>query len=100
MLHKAQQLIGYHIHAEDGEIGHVDDLLFDDGGWTIRYLVVDTSNWIGGRQVLLSPTVVDRLDSPAKRVYVRLSRDAIKRSPSVETAEIELIETMPALWIM
>ena len=100
MLHKAQKLIGYHIHATDGVIGHVDELLFDDHDWTIRYLVVDTSNWIGGRQVLLSPALVEQLDSPGKKVHVRMSRDAIRQSPSVETAEIELIETMPAVWIM
>lgn len=100
MLHKAQKLIGYHIHATDGVIGHVDDLLFDEHDWTIRYVVVDTSNWIGGRQVLLSPTLVKQLDSPGKKVHVDMSRDAIRQSPSVETAEIELIETMPAVWIM
>ena len=49
MLHKASELLGYHIVATDGEIGHVDDFLIDENGQTLRYLVVDTSNWIGGR---------------------------------------------------
>src|SRR6476660_3534178 len=55
VLHKTSQLRGYHIVATDGEIGHVDDFLIDGGNWTLRYLVVDTSNWIGGRSVLISP---------------------------------------------
>src|SRR4051794_34919661 len=100
MLHKAQKIIGYHIQATDGVIGHVDELLFDEATWTVRYLVVDTSNWIGGRQVLISPTVVEQLDSPGKKIHVRISRDAIRHGPSIQTAEIELIETMPAIWIM
>jgi hypothetical protein len=29
-------LVGYHIHATDGEIGHVVDFLVDDAGWSIR----------------------------------------------------------------
>ena len=48
-LHKTNELRGYHILATDGEIGHVNDFLIDDGGRTVQYLVVDTSNWIGGK---------------------------------------------------
>src|SRR5512141_1565596 len=67
MLHKTSELRGYHIVATDGEIGHVDDFLIDEGGQTVRYLVVDTSNWIGGRSVLISVTAVEQIDSPAKK---------------------------------
>jgi hypothetical protein len=100
VLHKASKIRGFHIRATDGDIGHIEDLLFDEKSWTVRYLVVDTSNWIGGRTVLISPTVIASIDSPAKLILVTLTRDAIERSPSVETAQIELIETMPAAWIM
>ena len=40
---------GCHIEATDGTIGHVDNFLIDEFSWAVRYLVVDTSNWIGGR---------------------------------------------------
>lgn len=100
MLHKTSELRGYHILATDGEIGHVDDLLIDERGWTLRYLVVDTSNWIGGRSVLISATAVERVDSAAKKIHVNLTREAIKRGPSVQTADIDPAETVPALWIM
>ena len=85
--------------ARDGEIGHVDDFLVDEN-WGVRYLVVDTSNWIGGKSVLISPAVIEKVDSPAKEIHVRLKRDEIERSPSVDTAEIELIETLPPVLIM
>ena len=49
MLHKTSELHGYHIMATDGQSGHLDDFLIDEGGRTVQYLVVDTSNWIGGR---------------------------------------------------
>jgi len=100
VLHKIGELRGYHIHAIDGEIGHVDDFLIDDAGQTVRYLVVNTSNWIGGRSVLIGATSIERIDSPAKIIHVRLTRDAITRGPSVETADIDPAETLPALWIM
>jgi PRC-barrel domain protein len=100
MLHKATKVRGFHIHATDGEIGHVDDFLLDEQGWAVRYLVVDTSNWIGGKSVLISPAVVETIDSPKEEIRVRLTRDEIERSPSVETAQIELIETMPSVFIL
>jgi len=36
---------GYHVHATDGEIGHVENLLLDDANWHINYLIIDTKNW-------------------------------------------------------
>ena len=100
MLHKATKVRGFHIHATDGEIGHVDDFLLDEQGWAVRYLVVDTSNWIGGQSVLISPLVVESIDSPNGLIHVRLTRDQIQHSPSVETAQIELIETVPSVFIL
>ncbi|MEO8281450.1 MAG: PRC-barrel domain-containing protein, partial [Ideonella sp.] len=45
----------YHIHATDGDIGHVDSLLVEDESWAIRYLVVNTSDWWLGHQMLVAP---------------------------------------------
>jgi len=53
-LRSSAAVIGYHIAATDGDIGHVEDFLVDDETWCIRYMVVDTSNWWFGRKVLVS----------------------------------------------
>ena len=98
MLHKTSKVSGFHIHARDGAIGHVDDFLFD-GEWAIRYLVIDTSNWLGGKSVLISTTMVTEVDSPAKRIYVNLTREQIAHGPSIDTADIELVETLPPFFI-
>jgi hypothetical protein len=100
MLHKATKVRGFHVHATDGEIGHVDDFLIDEQGSAVRYLVVDTSNWIGGKSVLISPAQVEVIDSPKEEIRVRLTRDQIEKSPSLDTAQIELIETMPSVFIL
>ena len=100
MLHKTSHMRGFHIVATDGGIGHVDDFLVDEATWEVRYLVVDTSNWIGGKSVLISATVIDAINSPSKEIRVMLTRDQVEQSPSVDTAEIELIETVPAVWII
>ena len=51
-LRSCKDLVGHHIGASDGDIGHVQDLLVDDHTWAIRYLIVNTSNWWGEHQVL------------------------------------------------
>jgi hypothetical protein len=99
MLHKTSKMKGFHIVANDGEVGHVDDFLVDEA-WNVRYLVVDTSNWIGGKSVLISPSALERVDSPDKEIRVNMTRDQIQHSPSVDTANIELIETLPPILII
>jgi len=100
MLHKFSKFRGFHIHAADGEIGHVDDFLVDESNWGLRYLVVDTSNWIGGKQVLVSPRVVAGVDHERQRIDVVMTRDQIKRSKSLDTADVPLDEVLPAIWVM
>lgn len=99
MLHKTSYMQGFHIVATDGEIGHVDDFLVDEN-WNVRYLVVDTSNWLGGKSVLVSTNALEKVDSPEKKIRVKLSRHQIETSPPVDTAQIELVETLPPVVIM
>jgi hypothetical protein len=99
MLHKTSRLKGFHLHASDGEIGHVDDFLVDPS-WKVAYLVVDTSNWVGGKSVLVSPTAIANIDVEKQEIRVRLTRKEIEKSPSIDTADIELIETLPPVLIL
>jgi hypothetical protein len=81
---------GYHLHAIDGDIGHVDDFLIGEESWRIRYLLVDTSNWIGGRSVLVSSEAVDGVDLQHERLRVGVTRDVIEHSPAFESIEAAL----------
>lgn len=74
-------VLGHHLAATDGDIGHVEEFLVDERDWTIRYLVVDTRNLLPGRKVLVAPKWIDAIDWPARRLRVDLSRDAIRQSP-------------------
>jgi uncharacterized protein YrrD len=100
MLHKATKIIGFHIVASDGPIGHVDDLLIEEPGGMMRYLVIDTSNWVGGRQVLIPFGAIATIDPVEKRITVTTTREQIKSAPSVELADIPLAETLKPVWIM
>lgn len=85
-LRSCSAVVGYHIRASDGEIGHVDGFLIDDETWAIRYLVVNTSNWWMGHQVLVAPSWVGAVNWSDQTVAVDLSREAVKAAPAYEPA--------------
>jgi hypothetical protein len=80
-LRSFKEVAGYHIQAADGQIGHVEDFLADDESWTIRYLVVDTRNWLPGRKVLIASDWLDDVSWPDRKVAVDLKQEQIKDSP-------------------
>lgn len=80
-LRSAEDTLGYHLEASDGAIGHVDEFLVDERSWQIRYLVVDTRNWLPGRKVVVAPAWIESTDWIRRRLVVNLTRDAIKHSP-------------------
>jgi len=86
-LRSAREVDGYLIHARDGHIGHVDDFFLSEEGWLLRYLVVDTRNWLPGREVMISPDWVERVNWSKKEVYVNLTQDKIENSPELESGQ-------------
>jgi uncharacterized protein YrrD len=80
-LRSTHNVSGYHIQAQDGEIGHVEDFIIDDETWAIRYLVIDTQNWWPGKKVLISPKWIERISWGESKVFVSLPRETIKLSP-------------------
>lgn len=83
MLQKAMQDIrGDAIVARDGEVGSVKDLYFDDERWAVRYLVVDTGNWLPGRKVLISPASLQEAGSDTIRVG--LTREQVENAPGID----------------
>lgn len=83
-LRSCAEVTGYHVRASDGEIGHVDDWVIDPKTWSVAHLLLDTSNWIGGKAVLIAPAAIRQISWPDRRVEVSLSRDAVARSPEPE----------------
>ena len=80
-LRSTRDAIGHTVAASDGDIGRVADFIIDDEAWTIRYLVIDTGTWMQGKKVLIPPGWIDRISWSESKVYISLSRDAVKRSP-------------------
>lgn len=84
-LRSTSNVASYDVQAVDDSIGHVQDFVFDDETWTIRYLVIDTVNWWpGGRKVLVATRWIDRIDWDQRKVFTSLTRDGVKNSPEYD----------------
>ena len=86
MLYRLEKLIGMSIAATDGTLGEIKDVYFDDRRWAVRYLVVETGDWLRGRKVLISPISVASIDWAGQSVRVRLTMQQVKGSPDIDTA--------------
>jgi uncharacterized protein YrrD len=83
-LRSMRDLSGYTLHARDGDIGKVREIYFDDQNWKVRYFVVRTGGWLLGRDVLILPEMIDKVDEDDGRIDVKLNREQIRHCPPTE----------------
>lgn len=79
-LGTTQDVSGYHIQAQDGEIGHVVDFIIDMKTWDIRYLLVDTKNWWAGKKVLISRKWIERILYDESNIIINQTMEKIRQS--------------------
>jgi PRC-barrel domain len=83
-LHSARDVTGLYVHAQDDDVGHVEDFLVDDATWAIRYLVIDTRNWLPGRKVVIAPSWIRSVNWADSRVEVDLHRAQVEGAPEYD----------------
>jgi hypothetical protein len=86
-LQSAADVAGYYIHARDGDLGHIEDFIVDEGAWAIRSLIVDTRNWWPGKKVLVEPRSIEKIDWASSKAWVAMSRDEIRNGPEFHASE-------------
>jgi hypothetical protein len=96
-LRSCEAVRKYHIQAIDGGVGHVEGMLFDDDTWAIRDLIVDTSSWWFGHQVLIAPQLIEKVSWAEQSVSVKLTRKGVKEAPLYDAAGTLAREPMPML---
>lgn len=100
MVHRVSRINGFHVRATDGPLGHIDDFIVDEETWQVRYLVVDTSNWMGGKWVAISPASVTGVEWAERRINVSLTQDEIRNSPTLDEADVPSHELTPRFVIL
>ncbi len=86
-LRSLKEIKGYAVEAADGAMGQVDDFLFHDDGFRLRYLVVDTGGFLTGRKVIIPPDVLEKPDRKSRAFPVDLNKEEVKASPPLAADE-------------
>ena len=85
-LRSCRAVVGYGVHATDGDLGHVTDFLVDEDTWAIRYVIVETGHWWAGHQVLVTPAWLTAVSWDERRVSVGVTRQALQAAPPYDAA--------------
>ena len=83
-LRSTDEITGYHLQARDGAIGHVEDFLFDDKDWSIRFVAVDTRNLWPGKWVLVPPSWIKAIHWENRKIDLDVDREELKNAPSYD----------------
>ncbi len=84
-IRSTSEVAGYRIHAQDDDVGLVEDFLVEEETWIIRYLVIDTSTWIpGSKRVIVEPNWVDQVRWDDRSISLRMTKEQIENSPEYD----------------
>lgn len=83
-LRSANEVTGYYIHARDGDIGHVEDILIDSARWSVQEFIIDTKNWWPGKQVLIQPRWIEAISWEQRLVHLSRTRHDVKSAPEYD----------------
>jgi hypothetical protein len=87
-------LSGYEVVGTDGSIGTIDKASNDV---RVNYVIVDTGEWLSGRQVVLPARTVVRIDTAARKVIIDRSRDDIRDAPEFHSRQLRSASFQDAL---
>jgi hypothetical protein len=85
-LRSCNAVLKYDVHARDGQIGHVEGMLVDEETWSVRYMIVNTSAWWFGHEVLIAPPWISNVSWPDRAVTVDLGRETLKMAPPYDSS--------------
>ncbi len=85
---------GFEVVGTDGSIGTVDKASNDV---RVNYIIVDTGDWLAGRQVILPAATVERIDATAQKVILNRSREDIRNAPEFHPKDLRSAKFEDAL---
>ncbi len=84
-LRSMREVLGYTIHATDGEAGTIEDFIIEDTLWGVHHAVIALKQ-PSPRSILVSPTSIRSISWPGKAARVNLSLQDLTNSPDFDPA--------------
>jgi uncharacterized protein YrrD len=85
-LRSTTEVAGFRLQTSGDPMVHVEDFLFDTVTWAIRYLVVDTRNWLPGKHVVIPPQWITSVDWNKRVVNVDVTRRTLEAAPEYQSS--------------
>jgi hypothetical protein len=85
---------GFEVVGRDGTIGTVDKASNDV---RVNYIIVDTGEWLSGRQVILPAGTVERIDASARKVIIDRTKNDIRNAPEFHPKDLRSAKFEDAL---
>jgi uncharacterized protein YrrD len=83
-LRSTRSLAAYHLRATDGQIGQVQDFIFDDERWNISHLVVATGHWFSSKEIVLPVKNISRICYDDSTIFVNVGMETVRHAPEYQ----------------
>ncbi|MEO7044461.1 MAG: PRC-barrel domain-containing protein [Ferruginibacter sp.] len=93
-LRSTKAITDYHIHAVDGDFGHITDFIVDDSNWKIMFLVVDSHNWFGGKKYLVETDAVKEIQWDNSKVILNITKAGIEEGSLFDESQYHYSESI------
>jgi len=93
-LRDTGRVIGYHVHASNGDIGHINDFIIDDKDWHIKFVVVDTHNWFGGIKVLIPVSHIKAFEWLESKLVLDITIAAVENSKLFNESDYQHLQLL------
>jgi hypothetical protein len=94
-LRSARSVRTYRLSARDGDAGHVRDLVFDDGTWTVCHVDAEVDLFLGKKRVLVPPQSIEDVSEGARAMRVGFTRHVLGGAP-----RFQRLSLMSRLYLM
>lgn len=84
MKHSLKKLSGYSVTTKDGKEGKINDFLFDEKRWVIRYLEVDFGSFLNMKKALIPRSFIENPDQDNEIIKLALEGKDIEACPDIE----------------
>ena len=97
-LRSANEVEGYTMRASDEDLGEVSGFIVQNETWRIRYLILETGNWLIGKKFLFSPRWVSGIDWSHRIVNLEITRKIFEGAPVYTPGEPIAVEDEQRLY--
>lgn len=93
-LRSEDETMDYKVHASNGKLGRVVNMIYDNEYWKVRYLVVESSeNYVEATYFVFDTDAIESVDWYEEDIYIKTTVEAARQNKQYESIE----EIIPSL---